>query len=348
MKARELSQALAQHAEAVCRHYLPKGKKQGRYWICGDAQGTAGRSLHVRLAPPGQPGKWTDEANGQHGDLLDLIREAIQASELRDAIVEAHRFLFLPLRHDRPLHTRQRRETRDTRQSAHTIWRHCQPVQDSHADAYLRARGIPYCDYPTLRFHPSLNHRDGSRLRRLPALVAAVVNHAGALTGIHRTWLDPREPRKAPLNSPRKALGQLWHHAVRFNRPRPGGALIAGEGLETVLSIVTAIPGVPAAAALSSAHLTAFEPPPDLGLLIVAADADENGQLAAQRLARRCRETLCPAHVVLPVHGDFNDDLRNLGPDAISAAIIPLIADHDREQHRPVKHEEPVNGSDDL
>ena len=198
MNATELSLALAQHAEAVCRHYLPKGTRQGRYWICGNIQGDAGGSLYVRLAPPGQPGKWTDEATAEHGDLLDLIRETIRASELRDAIVEAHRFLSLPLKPGMPLHNRGRRSARDTRESAHAIWRHCQPVQDTHADAYLRGRGIPYCDYPTLRFHPSLNHRDGNRVRRLPALVAAVVNHKGALTGIHRTWLDPREPRKAP------------------------------------------------------------------------------------------------------------------------------------------------------
>ena len=108
------------------------------------------------------------------------------------------------------------------------------------------------------------------------------------------------------------------------------------------------MPGVPAAAALSSAHLTAFEPPPDLGLLIVAADADEDGQLAAQRLARRCRQTLCPAQVVLPVHGDFNDDLRKLGAAAIAAAIAPLVIAQDGERHPPGKHERPTNAPTGL
>ena len=345
MNATELSRELAQHAEAVCRYYLPNGTRQGRYWICGDVHGAKGRSLHVRLDPPGKPGKWADQATGQHGDLLDLIREATRASELRDAIVEARRFLSLPQSPGPAMRDRTRGTPRDTRKSAHAIWRHCQPVRDTHADAYLRARGIPYCDYPTLRFHPSLNRRDGNRLRRFPALVAAVVDQAGALTGIHRTWLDPREPRKAPLESPRKALGELRTHAVRFSRPRPGGTLIAGEGIETVLSVVTAIPGIPAAATLSSAHLAAFEPPPDLGLLIVASDAEEDGRLAARRLARRCRETVCPAHVVLPVQGDFNDDLCNLGADTIAAAIGPLIAAHERERRPTGIHREPADAS---
>ena len=161
--------------------------------------------------------------------------------------------------------------------------------------------------------------------RRLPALVAAVVNNAGRLTGIHRTWLEPHEPRKAAVPSPRKALGALYGHAVRFNRPPSGGTLVAGEGLETVLSILAAMPGIPAAAALSAAHLAGFDPPDDLDLLVIAADNDDEGRLAAGRLAKRCAATVCPARIVLPTHDDFNDDLRKLGPEAIAAAIRPAL-----------------------
>ena len=76
MNASTVSALLAQRAEAVCRKYLPHGKKQGRYWCAGDARGARGRSLFVRLSPPGTPGKWTDAATGEHGDLLDLVRLA--------------------------------------------------------------------------------------------------------------------------------------------------------------------------------------------------------------------------------------------------------------------------------
>ena len=60
MNASQISQTLSDHAESVCRHYLPNGKKQGRYWTCGSVRGEPGQSMHVRLSPPGQPGKWTD------------------------------------------------------------------------------------------------------------------------------------------------------------------------------------------------------------------------------------------------------------------------------------------------
>ena len=76
-QAAELAQALARHAEAVCRYYLPNGRRHGRYWLVGDINNTPGRSLYVRLAGPdagpGAAGKWTDAATGEHGDLLDLI-----------------------------------------------------------------------------------------------------------------------------------------------------------------------------------------------------------------------------------------------------------------------------------
>ncbi|MEO0828845.1 MAG: DNA primase, partial [Pseudomonadota bacterium] len=71
--AADIARRLAEDAEAVCRHYLTNGRKQGRYWIVGDVQNTPGRSLYVRLtgptSGPGAAGKWTDSATGQHGDL---------------------------------------------------------------------------------------------------------------------------------------------------------------------------------------------------------------------------------------------------------------------------------------
>ena len=64
--AAELAQRLARDAETVCRHYLPNGRREGRYWLVGDVENTPGRSLFVRLTGPergkGAAGKWTDAA----------------------------------------------------------------------------------------------------------------------------------------------------------------------------------------------------------------------------------------------------------------------------------------------
>ena len=62
--AADLARRLARSAEAVCRHYLSNGHREGRYWLVGDVANTRGRSLFVRLSGPdhgkGAAGKWTD------------------------------------------------------------------------------------------------------------------------------------------------------------------------------------------------------------------------------------------------------------------------------------------------
>lgn len=323
MNATELSKALSSHAEAVCRHYLPNGRKNGRYWVCGNVQGAPGKSMHVRLAPPGTPGKWTDEATGEHGDLLDIIKSTTRAAELRDAMVEAHRFLALPLSPGTPVYSADSdAQTRNTF-AAHRIWQQSRTIQDSHAEAYLRKRGIAVQNVPSLRFHPSLLHRNDRFFRRWPAMVAAVLDNAGTLKGIHRTWLDPERPLKAAIPDPRRALGSIHNHGVRFGAPGAGATLVAGEGIETVLSIVTALPDVPAVAALSAAHLGGFHPPAHIARLVIARDADQDGGDAALRLKRYCTRNDIEAIVVEPRLGDFNDDLREYGPGAVAQAFTP-------------------------
>src|SRR5205823_14611140 len=85
-EASELAHRLAREAEAVCRHYLSNGKREGRYWLVGDVHNTPGRSLFVRLqdSPKGPAGKWTDAATSEHGDLLDIIRQSLGLRDFRE------------------------------------------------------------------------------------------------------------------------------------------------------------------------------------------------------------------------------------------------------------------------
>ena len=330
--AARVAAALGARAEEVCRRYLPQGRKQGRYWIVGDVYGARGRSLFVRLAPPGTPGKWTDASTNEHGDLLDLIRITSGAGSLRAALAEAHAFLASP-----PMPSSPVPEDYDRAQAARRLWQRCRAIDDTHAEAYLEARGIWRCRFAALRFHPALIHRDdGGGVRRLPALVAAVTADAeehpgrgdragqGAVCGVLRTWLDPHQPAKANLDRPRKALGRVHGRAVRFGHPGVG-TLLVGEGIETVLSIVTAIPDTVAAAALSAGSLGAFAPPAGITRLVIARDNDPEGERAAERLARRCACAGVAAVVVAPSGEDFNSDLVELGAPALRARLAPLF-----------------------
>ena len=266
--------ALAERAEAVCRRYLPDGRRQGRYWVAGDLDGARARSLFVRLAGPGTPGKFSDAATGEHGDLLDIIRHRTAAPTLRAALDEARAFLALPA----PSATGSG-DPYDATEAARRLWQRCRAIDGTHAEAYLHARGLARCRlhasvFAALRFHPSLMYRESGCVGRLPALVAAVTGdttertaHA-TVSGEHRTWLDPRSPAKAGVASPRKALGRVHGLAVRFGQP--ADTLVVGEGIETVLSIVTALPHTIAAAALSAG----------VRRLVIARDNDVEGERA--------------------------------------------------------------------
>ena len=242
----------------------------------------------------------TDAATNEHGDLLDLIRLHTGGSSLRHAMEEA--LAFLSLRQSTPANGGNRAGGYDREEAARRLWRRCRPIDGTHAEAYLHARAIGHCRFPALRFHPDLLHRDDNGIHRLPALVAAVTGDDGAVEGVQRTWLDPKRPTKANLTRPRKALGRVHGRAVRFGGSASGATLLAGEGIETVLSLVTAVPGIHAAAALSAGSLGAFEPPQDLALLVIARDKDVEGGHAANRLQRRCVERGIPSTVIVPEH----------------------------------------------
>ena len=320
MNASAIASALAARAEDVCRHYLPGGRRQGRYWVAGDIDGNKGRSLYVRLTPPGTPGKWNDAATSEHGDLLDIVRHRSRTHSLHGAIDEARRFLSLPAPSPAATHD----DTYDSIAAARRLWQHCTPLRNTHAEAYLQARGIAPRPLPALRYHPALRYREGESVRNMPALVAAVTARDGTLLGVQRTWLDATKPAKASVTSPRKALGSIHGLTVRL-APHPSGALVVGEGIETVLSILTAVPGIAAAAALSAGSLAAFTPPPRTSRLFIAADRDPEGESAANRLAARVHQLGIPTTVILPERGDFNEDLTALGEDVLATRLRRLL-----------------------
>ena len=316
--AAELAHRLAREAEAVCRHYLSNGRRQGRYWLVGDVQNTPGRSLFVRLTGPdagrGAAGKWTDAATGQHGDLLDLIRLNRGLNRLGDTLGEARAFLRLP-KQELPRSPAQAGSS----DLARRLFALSRPIVGTLAETYLRNRGITARleVLPALRFHPACFYRahDAAAREAWPALIAAVTDAAGAIAGVHRTWLDRHGAGKAPIATPRRALGHLLGNAVRFGMA--SDVMIADEGIETMLSLRCVLPDMPMAAALSANHLTALILPPALRRLYIARDNDAAGRDAAMRLRDRARAAGIEARILWPVTNDFNADLRRFGADAL-------------------------------
>ena len=190
--------------------------------------------------------------------------------------------------------------------AARRLWALCGPLAGSHAEAYLAARGISGQALggttKSLRAHPGLWHRDGGKRLTLPGLVAAVRDDAGHIVGVHKTFLDPARPAKARVESPRQSRGAVHGIGVRLGDPAPGGDLLVGEGIETVLSLRMVFPHLPAVAALSAGSLTALDLPRTPARLLIAADRERSraGLRAARTLMQRFREGGVNATVLLP------------------------------------------------
>lgn len=291
--ATQIAQKLAVNAEAVCKFYLSSGKRNGRYWLVGDVNNNPGRSLYVRLAGtesgPGAAGKWTDSATGEHGDLLDIIRVSAGLSRFRDVLEEARRFLSEPRYMATP---NRERAPRNTTPAARRLFAGSKPLVGTLGETYLRGRGITCSlDLPALRYHPGCFHRarDNAPKSEWPAIIAAVTNLAGDITGVHRTWLARDGSGKAPLETPRRSMGDILGSAIWLGSPETVCAV--GEGLETVLALRSLMPGMCVAAATSANHLALVDIPQGVQRLYTAVDNDVAGRNAAEHLAWRLIES---------------------------------------------------------
>lgn len=333
--ASNLAQRLGRQAEAVCRHYLSNGHREGRYWLVGDVQNNPGRSMFVRLTGPesgkGAAGKWTDAATGDHGDLLDVIRESLGLVDFKDVAHEARTFLSLP--HPESEQSRRQRPATapsGSPEAARRLFAMSQPITGTIVETYLRRRGITALHGTgSLRFHPRCYYRPDKHppTETWPAMIASVTDLDGKLTGAHRTWLAPNGGGKAPIDTPRRAMGDLLGNAVRFGVA--GDVMAAGEGIETMLSLRGVLPNMPTAAALSAAHLAAILFPETLRRLYIARDDDPAGDGAMAALIDRAQAVGIEAITLSPRLGDFNEDLRLAGPDALRAVLRTQIAPQD-------------------
>ncbi|KMO10085.1 DUF7146 domain-containing protein [Methylobacterium indicum] len=327
----DLSRQLADRAEAFCRRYLSNGYRSGRFWCVGDAFNSEGASMYVRLTGPstgkGARGKWTDAATGEHGDLLDVI--VLQnGNRWKEALAQARAFLSLP-EPAVPEPARRLSPASDTTGSARRLWGYGRSIVGTPAAAYLRSRGLEYAvGEPSLRFHPRCLYKPTQKEPGPdtwhPALIACITDLSGAVMGVSRTWLAPDGRGKAALRDPRRGLGQQLGHGVRFRGTVPD-LMVAGEGVETVLSLKLLLPAVPHVAGLSGGHLGALILPPSLRHLYIARDADPAGERGAAILRARAEAAGVLVSYLDPREDDHNRDLCHLGPRDLALHLAPQL-----------------------
>ncbi|EAU39840.1 hypothetical protein FP2506_00460 [Fulvimarina pelagi HTCC2506] len=336
----DIATALAANAEGFCQTYLPNGRRSGGYWTVGDVTGAKGESLAVRLTGSADrpPGKWTDYATSEHGDLLDLMGHLTSATTVPEALDEARRFLGWPRYGKQPasLSAARRRsrpkplerlsekahETRTSaRKRARRLWSLGKPIAGTPAETYLTSRGIARLG-DALRYHPAVRYRDAetSELKAAPALLAKITGQFGETTGVSRTWLDPERGTLADMTDPKRVMGDLRGSGVRLSDPA-SPILAVGEGIETVLSVGSVLPKLSVTACLSATHLSLFDVPETVQELWIVKDADDAGARAARTLRERLVGRTIVIREIEPVLGDFNDDLTAWGPDALRARL---------------------------
>jgi hypothetical protein len=220
---------------------------------------------------------------------------------------------------------RQEKDEADARrraQSASAIWHATTQLRDTHAERYLRGRGLdPKFADGQLRAHHDLAHPDGGKF---PALVARVSALDGTGCGVWRIFVKNGGGGKAPVENPKLGLGNTSGGAVRIG----GVAAEIGiaEGIETALAcrqMVFADTGrlIPVWAALSTSGMMAVELPPEIQSVRIYADADfeklargqgkpSPGFRAAKTLAERLKSE--GRHVVTSIPSPGADWLEDM------------------------------------
>lgn len=188
------------------------------------------------------------------------------------------------------------------------IWAGSTIALNTLADLYLIGRALPgLAASAALRFRSDCHHPE--QRGRYPALVALVVDVTGKPVAVHRTYLAPGGV-KAAMEPPRASKGPVWGGAIRLDPEAP--EIVVGEGIETAASAGRLL-NLPAWAALSAGNLArGLILPRGVRVVVIAADADEAGQKAADAAAARWCAEGRRVRIARPNKPgrDFNDLLR--------------------------------------
>ncbi|WP_336485193.1 toprim domain-containing protein [Methylobacterium nigriterrae] len=200
------------------------------------------------------------------------------------------------------------------------LWDKSVPASGTLAEMYLRGRGITEPVPSSIRFLPGQRNPSDGQL--YPAMISLVQRVPGGddpraaplhASGVHLTFLHASDAdgrvRKAATETNKISLGQLRHGGVWLAPVQEIGAELAvAEGIETALS-VRQLTGLPTVAALSASGVRSFRWPPQVRRLWIAADDDEVGLRAAERLLSRALAAGLHVQIKVPAGGknDFND-----------------------------------------
>lgn len=191
------------------------------------------------------------------------------------------------------------------------LWGSAHPLVGTPAEQYLRRRSFSVLP-PALRYHPRTPLGRGQKAVFRPAMIAALHDRS-RFVAIQRTFLDPREPRRArDLANPRRILGRPGQGAVML--APANDTLGLAEGIETALSAILLL-DIPVWATLGNERLSHIAIPDTVTRLILLPDNDRGGRIGAAKAVEAYAMPGRTIETMWPPHGfnDWNDVLRAKG-----------------------------------
>ena len=187
-------------------------------------------------------------------------------------------------------------------------WRRAEPIEGTFAETYLLTRGVGSGVPGSLRYGmvPRFWHDDGREGPRYPAMIAALQDENGRISGIHRTFVD-RDGRKLRRGEPRLALGRVRGCAVRLGPVAP--RLMLCSGIEDGLALRLMFPGASVWVTPGDANMPHVRLPRGIWHVTVCGDADASGTAAVAATRKALGRRGFQTDELLPKAGkDFNEE----------------------------------------
>lgn len=190
---------------------------------------------------------------------------------------------------------------------ARSLWDYGGAIAGTKGEAYLRGRGISCAMPESLRWAGDTYH--GPTGQYCGAIVGDI-----STGGVHRTYFNKqgvRLDKATGTDSHKMMLGPCQGGAVRLSEAV--GPLVVCEGIETGLSLLSGLLSGPAIvwACLSTSGLQGVVLPSTAGKLVIAADGDDAGKGAGDKLAMRATSLGWQVSMLPAPNGrDWNDVLQ--------------------------------------
>lgn len=244
------------------------GRLVGPCPICG------GRVASQRFEIFEKDSSWACAVCPDGGDVIRLV-EKVEGCDFRAAIEKlGGRVAIDPQRQKEIFQERERKRLAREKTSADyreaerkrlfRTWKGAVPIYGTNAARYLEGRGLALPDRcPGLRYLPSMAYYHGEQLDERgrksarsihsgPAMVGAFIRPDGKFGGLHLTWLEAdmsSPPVKAEILDPdtgeilnsKKMRGSKTGAHIAIAMMENPVRLVIGEGIETVLSVWTAM-----------------------------------------------------------------------------------------------------------